>query len=63
MAIGSAIQRGNTVYVYDENNRQIWVKQGTLIGYTSNTLSVKVGDANTVSVYNDKGHHISSRAL
>lgn len=55
--ITSAVQRGSYVYVYNRS-RQLFSKQGTLVGYTSNSLSVRRG--NYVYVYNEKGAQIAS---
>ncbi len=59
MAISTAVQKGSTVYVYDERNAQICARSGTLTGYTSTTFSVKQG--NTVYTFNEKGGMISAR--
>ena len=42
--ISVAVQKGNFVYVYNERNTQIAVKQGTLVGFTSSTYSIKVNN-------------------
>ena len=55
--IGTAIQRGSSVYVYNERNSQIFVKSGELHGYTSSTVSVKNG--HSIYTYNEKGSQIS----
>ncbi len=60
MAIGSAVVRGSNVYVYDEKGKQLYVRpmttQGQLVGYTANTLSIKIG-RNTY-VYDDKNRQV-----
>lgn len=43
MAIGTAIQNGGFVRVYDEKGRPIYSKPGELYGFTSTTVSIKVG--------------------
>jgi hypothetical protein len=46
MPIGTAVQRGDTIYVYDEKGRmlcQFYASDG-LKGYTSSTISVQNGD-------------------
>lgn len=66
MAIGSAIQRGNQVYVYDEHGRQLCVvSRGAgpndgLQGYTGATFSVRRG--NQIYVYDEKGRQKSVMA-
>jgi len=53
MAISTAKQSGNTVYVYDERGSVLFQRSGTLMGYTSTTVTVKNGTTNYT--YNDKG--------
>ena len=52
MAIGMAQQQGNMVYVYDENNYHLWSRTGEMLGYTSNTVTIKQG--NMLYMYNEK---------
>ena len=40
MAIGSAVQRGNSVNVYNERGVMLFSKVGELIGYTGTTKCV-----------------------
>ena len=50
MAIGSAVQRGSGVYIYDERGRQLGVvgagsgPNDGLKGYTGSTVSVRRGN-------------------
>ncbi len=60
MAISTAIQKGSTVYVYDEKDHQIWSKSGDLHGFTGSTVSIKKGS--TIYVYNEKGNQVSSHS-
>lgn len=60
MAIGSAIQKGSTVYVYDEKGSQLTSVSGELMGYTSSSFSVKKGG--TIYVYNERGSMLSSHS-
>ncbi len=60
MAIGSAIQKGSTVYVYDEKGFQLTSVSGELMGYTSSSFSVKKGG--TIYVYNERGSLLSSHS-
>jgi len=61
MTIGSAVQRGTSVYIYDEKGRQlgvIGVGSGSrandgLKGYTGSTVSVQRGS--TIYIYDEKG--------
>ncbi len=40
MAIGSAVQRGNSVNVYNERGVMLFSKVGELIGYTGTTVTI-----------------------
>ncbi len=51
--IASAIQRDNSVFIYDERGAVITYIQGELQGYTSSTVSIKRGT--TIFVYDDHG--------
>lgn len=57
--IATAIQRGSTVYVYNEKGSVILTKMGDLHGYTSSTVSVKKGT--TIYTYDEKGSTISTK--
>ena len=63
MAIGNAVQRGSTVYVYDEKGRQIAAhsagssKGDGLKGYTSNTVNIQRGAS--IYMYDEKGRQVS----
>ena len=41
--IGYAEQNGSNVFVYNQNGGFLWNKTGTLISYTSTTVSIKHG--------------------
>lgn len=62
MAIGSAVQRGSWVYIYDEKGKQIaTVPSGSnpgdgLQGYTSTTVNVRRGS--WIYMYDEKGRQI-----
>lgn len=64
MAIGTAVQRGSSVYIYDEKNRLISSvsvgpgKNDGLVGFTSATVSVRRGSS--VYMYNEKGQMTGS---
>lgn len=59
--ISLAIQRGNSVFVYNEKNNLLFCQIGILSGYTSNTVSIKKGRA--VYTYNEKGALISTHTV
>ena len=64
MAIGSAVQRGALVYVYDEKGHRLMsllAGQGPkdgLQGYTSATVSVRRGSL--IYTYDERGRRLSS---
>jgi hypothetical protein len=64
MAIGNAVQRGSTVFVYDEHNRQIaTMPAGSgpddgLKGYTSSRVNVRRGS--TIFSYDEKGRQVGT---
>lgn len=53
MAIGSAVQRSNSVNVYNERGVMLFSKVGELIGYTGTTVTIRRG--NQAITYSDKG--------
>lgn len=55
-----AQQKGTNVYVYDENNRQLWTRWGELQGYTSSIVTIKNG--NQLYMYDERGTQKGSRA-
>lgn len=54
-----AKQQGSNVYVYSETGSFMFSKTGTLVGYTSNTVTVQQGG--TTYVYGDHGEFKFSR--
>jgi len=54
----TAVQRGSWVFVYDEDGHQSFGVYGTLVGYTSNNVSVK--RKNYVYTYANDGRIVSS---
>ena len=63
MPIGNVIERGSTIYVYDEKGRQMFVKtkgggpNDGLQGYTSTTVNIRHGSS--VYTFNDKGSQVA----
>ncbi len=59
MAIANVVQRGTTIFVYDEKNRPLCnLFSGTgpndgLKGYTGSSVNIRRGD--TIFTYNEKG--------
>ena len=60
MAIGTAVQRGSFVYVYDEKGRQLaTVSAGDgLQGYTGTIVSVRRGGF--IHTYDERGRQVST---
>lgn len=67
MAIGSVIERGTLVCVYNDKNMQIFSKSiepkkgDRLMGYTGSSVSIKIGSS--VHTYNEKGINIGSKSV
>ncbi|MDI9388394.1 MAG: hypothetical protein QM441_04095 [Synergistota bacterium] len=61
MAISTAVQKGSSVYVYNEKNQQLCVTGGTLEGYTSTTYSVRKGS--TIYTYNERCQQVSAHSV
>lgn len=65
MAIGSAMERGSIVYVYDERGRLLYTRPaGTnredgLQGFTSSTVTIRRG--RSIYVYDDRGRLVYVR--
>lgn len=59
MAVGSAMQKGNFVYIYDERGRHLFMRAGTVQGYTSSTVTVKNG--RTTYTYDERGRQLFAR--
>lgn len=61
--IGSVIQKGTCIEVYDEKGYTLCTKyvssNGQLMGYTGSSFSVK--DGNCVTVYDEKGYTLSTK--
>ncbi len=51
--IGTAIQRGNTVWVYDVNGALLFAHDGELMGFSGSTVSIRQG--NIIMVYDASG--------
>lgn len=58
--IDTAIQKGNSVYVYGNGNRMLFAKPGELYGYTSTSVSVKNG--NSIYTYNERGSLVGTHS-
>ncbi|MDE6786941.1 MAG: hypothetical protein K2J46_07885 [Muribaculaceae bacterium] len=47
------LQKGSGVYAYNSNGGVLWSKTGTLLGYTSDTVTMQIG--NTTYVFGERG--------
>ncbi len=53
MVIGSASQLGDSVRVYSEQGKLLFVRSGSLMGYTSSSVTIRFGNAATT--YDERG--------
>ena len=53
-----AVQRGNMVYVYGEQNQQLFAQLGQLHGYTG--FSVSIRRENMIFTYDARGSQVSA---
>jgi len=56
MPITAAVQRGTSVWVYNEKGRAYLQLNGTLLGFTSTTITIQNRNSNTVRVLDEKGN-------
>lgn len=59
MAISTAVQKGNMVYVYDENGKVLFTRLGKLQGYTSDSVSIETTKS-TLSVFNQQNRVVNT---
>ncbi len=52
--ISTATQKGNSVYVYNDNGNVMFIRSGELAGFTSITVSIRKG--NNTYVYDQNGN-------
>ncbi len=53
-----AIEKGDGVYVYGERNQLLFCQMGELVGFTSNSVSIKRGSL--IHTYDAHGTQISA---
>lgn len=64
MAIASAVQKGNFVYIYDERGHQLTTiaagggNHDGLQGYTATTVSIRKGSF--ICIYDERGYQKSA---
>jgi len=63
MAITAAIQRGGSVYVYNEKGNAYWQIPGKLIGFTGTTITVQRAGEYSYRVMDEKGKLILSTPI
>ncbi len=54
-------QVGSEVDVYDEKGNHMWRRSGTLVGFTSSSVTMKVG--NYLATFDEKSWQILSKPL
>lgn len=54
--IGYAEQKGSNVFVYNTNGGFLWNRTGTLMGYTSSTVTIKQGS--TIMVCGERRNQV-----
>lgn len=59
MAISTAVQKGNMVYVYDEKGKVLFTRLGKLQGYTSDSVSIETTKS-TLSVFDPKNRVVKT---
>ncbi len=60
--IGLAQQTGSNIQVYDDKGHWLFTVPGTLIGFTSSTVVVKIFEnSNTLTVYDEHGHFLCTK--
>lgn len=58
--IATAVQKGSSVYVYNEKGVTLFSRSGELVGFTSTSVSVKRG--NTITCYDATGKTMFTRS-
>jgi hypothetical protein len=64
--IGSALERGSLIYVYDEDGRTLFAKnkgsgpEDGLLGFTGSTVTIRFGSV--IYTYNDHGQTVYAKA-
>ena len=56
--IGYAVQKGNRVWIYDENDHPIHNYEGMLLGFYASSVVIKAWNSNQVSIYDENGCHV-----
>ena len=66
MAIGSALERGSLIYVYDEHGRTLFSKvrgsgpRDGLLGFTGSTVTIRFGSV--IYTYDEAGRTLYAKA-
>ena len=63
MAITSAEQRGNVVFVYGERGKVLYTRPGTLLGYTGSSVTIANSTGVYAQTYNEKGSVMYTRSI
>ena len=62
MLIGSAVQKGTAVAVYDLDAAHLFSKTGTLHGYTGRAVTIRVGQSGGYVLYDAQGKRLATIA-
>ena len=55
--IGYAVQKGNRVWIYDENGCPMHNYEGMLQGFSATSVVIKSWNSNQTSIYDENGCH------
>ncbi len=62
MTIGTAIQKGTLVVVYDLRGRQLYSRVGELYGVTNLAVVIREDRGRLFTLYDEQGHRLASVA-
>ena len=60
MPIGSAVQIGHKVVVYDLSGHPMFTKLGELYGFTGRALTVRRGGTHLLTIYDELGRQLAT---
>lgn len=60
MPIGTAIQKGSLVVVYDLRGRQLYTRVGELYGVTNSAVVIREDRGRLFTLYDKQGHRLAS---
>lgn len=60
MSIGTAIQKGSLVVVYDLHGHQLYSRAGELYGVTNYAVVIREDRGRLLTLYDKQGHRLAS---